>query len=148
MVGGNAVQSPPIHALAIIDGGIHWNNVVVYTPKVDGYDTDETEFDPAAFKMSDACVVQESYGHTLGYGLTMVAALSELAPVLHVKTFQQERGDSSCGIWATWNKTMLDWYIELEVHYTARHPEPASSARRSHAACIPDPRAWQFAQQR
>ena len=65
----------------------------------------------------------------------MVAALNELAPVLHVNTFQQERGDSfSCGIWATWNKTILDWYIELEVRargasYTARHPEPASSAR-------------------
>ena len=79
--------------------------------------------------MPDACVVQESYGHTLGYGLTMVAALSELAPVLHVKTFQQERGDSfSCGIWATWNKTILDWYIELEVQVTLRdiqNPPPA-----------------------
>ena len=51
-----------------------------------------------------------------GYGLTMVAALSELAPV-HVNTFQQERGDT-CGIWATWNKTILDWYIELEVPVT------------------------------
>ena len=76
-----------------------------------------------------ACVVQESYGHTLVYGLTMVAALNELAPVLHVNTFQQERGDSfSCGIWATWNKTILDWYIELEVQVTLRdiqNPPPA-----------------------
>jgi len=127
MVGGNAVQSPPIQALAIIDGGIHWNNVVFYTPKVDGYDTDETEFDPAAFKMPDACVVQESYGHTLGYGLTMVAALNELAPVLHVNTFQQERGDSfSCAIWGTWNKAPIGLW---GANYNARHPEPASSAR-------------------
>ena len=73
--------------------------------------------------------MQESYGHTLVYGLTMVAALNELAPVLHVNTFQQERGDSfSCGIWATWNKTILDWYIELEVQVTLRdiqNPPPA-----------------------
>ena len=27
---------------AIIDGGIHWNNVVFYTPKVEGYDTHES----------------------------------------------------------------------------------------------------------
>ena len=49
--------------------------------------------------------------------------------MLHVNTFQQERGDSfSCGIWATWNKTILDWYIELEVQVPLRdiqNPPPA-----------------------
>jgi hypothetical protein len=36
------------------------------------------------------------------FGLDPGVVLSELAPVLHVNTFQQERGDSfSCGIWAT-----------------------------------------------
>jgi hypothetical protein len=84
--------------------------------------------------------VQEPYGHTLGYGLTMVAALSELAPVLHVNTFQQERGDSfSCGIWATWNKAILDWYIELGVRVTMRDiqnppPAPADLMLRSRSS--------------
>jgi len=55
------------------------------------------------------------------FGLDPGVVLSELAPVLHVNTSQQERGDSfSCGIWATWNKAILDWHIELGVRVTLR----------------------------
>ena len=68
--------------------------------------------------------MQEPYGHTLGYGLTMVAALRELAPMLHVNTFQQERGDSFSR-----HGTRPQWIgIELGVRVTMRdiqNPPPA-----------------------